>query len=180
MDAPSLIISAFGLVREPVRAASIALNGPVVFFLATLLLGAVVTYFFRERKRVPFMVASLAIALFLGYSLKLLIAKDRPCAEVPGKIDCPQDFSTPSLHSLVAFTLAVAALGNRSFAAYLAYAVFIAFSRVYLGVHTMTDVASGLALAFFACVLAEILWKWKRWEMPMEIHVRREAGRLRK
>jgi len=180
MDVPSLFISAFGLVREPVREASIALNGSVVFFLFTFFLAAIVTYFFREQKRIMFIIASLAIALFLGYSLKLLIAQDRPCVNMPGKIECPQDFSTPSLHSLVAFTLAVAALGNRSFAVYLAYAVFIAFSRVYLGVHTITDVASGLALAFFACVLAEILWKWQKWEIPMEIHVRREAGRLRK
>jgi len=180
MDAASLFVSAFGLVREPVRAASIALNGPVVFFLFTLLLAAAATYFFREQKRLPFIAASLAIALLLGYSLKLLIAQDRPCVEVPGKIACPHDFSTPSLHSLVAFTLVVAALGNRSFAVYLAYAVFIAFSRVYIGVHTITDVASGLALAFFACVLAEILWRQMKWELPREIHVRREAGRLRK
>ncbi|VVC00771.1 Undecaprenyl-diphosphatase [uncultured archaeon] len=180
MDIASLFISLFGLVREPVRAASIFLNDPVgvVLFSAALVLA--VSHLFREEKRLPFMVASVIIAFLLGYSLKLLIAEARPCVLLPGKIACPPDYSLPSLHALLAFTLAVAAIGNRSFPIYLIYALFIAFSRVYLGVHTITDVASGLALAFLACVLAEMLWKAMGWELPMQIHLKHDGGRLRK
>ena len=84
----------------------------------------------------------------------------------------------PSMHALLAFTLAIAAIGNRSFAIYLIYAIFIAISRVYLGVHTISDIAAGLALAFFACVLAEMLWRALSLPIPKEVHMRHTAGKL--
>ncbi len=180
MDFSQLFPSLFGLVREIARAASIFLNDPLDVFLFSALLVLAISFFLHEQRRIPFIVASVLVALLLGFGLKALIAQARPCISVPGKIACPQDYSLPSLHSLLAFTLAVSALGNRSFAIYLPYAVFIAFSRVYLGVHTITDVAAGLALAFFACVLAELLWKQMRWELPLQVHVRHDSGRLRK
>ena len=58
------------------------------------------------------------------------------------------------------------------------YALFIAFSRVYLGVHTISQVAAGLALAFFACVLAELAFRMMKWEVPQAIHIKHAAGKL--
>ncbi len=180
MDLHLLFLSAFGLVREPARALSVFLNDSSAFFLFTMALVAAATYFFNERRRLPFMVAAVLMALLLGFGLKLLIAQERPCSIMPSKIDCPEGYSLPSLHSLLAFTLAVSAIGNCSFAVYLAYALFIAFSRVYLGVHTITDVAAGLALAFFACVIAELAWKRMGRQLPLQVHTRHDSGRLRK
>ena len=180
MDFPQLFLSAFGLVREPVRAASVFLNDPLSVLLASALLVLVTSSLLHEEKRIPFIAAAVIIAFLLGFGLKPLIAEARPCVSAPGKVACPQDYSLPSLHSLLAFTLAVSALGNRSFAIYLLYALFVAFSRVYLGVHSASDVMAGLALAFFACVLAELLWRSMRWELPLQIHVRHDSGRLRK
>ena len=180
MSVPQVAVAAFSLVRGPVLAASLFFNDPVSLLLFSAILVLVVSRLLHEERRIPFIVASVVIAFLLGFGLKLLIAQQRPCDLVPGKVACPTDYSLPSLHSLLTFTLAVAALGNRSFAAYLLYALFVAVSRVYLGVHTATDVMAGLALAFFACVLAEILWKSMRWELPLQIHVRHDSGRLRK
>ena len=180
MDFSQLFPSLFSLMREPVRSAAIFLNDPLAVVLFSAALVVSISYLLHEEKRIPFIAASVLIACLLGFGLKILIAQARPCVSVPGKIACPQDYSLPSLHALLAFTLAVSALGNRSFAIYLPYAVFTAFSRVYLGVHTITDIAAGLSLAFFACVLAELLWKRMRWELPMQIHVRHDSGRLRK
>ena len=178
MDLQSLFLSAFGLVRPEVRFASIALNDAAFAVLFSIALILALTYLFKEQRRLPFMVAAVAIALLLGVSLKLFLQEERPCALSPGKIDCPTDFSLPSLHSLLTFTLAIVAIGNRSFAFYLIYAIFTAFSRVYLGVHTITEVAAGLALAFLACVLCEMLWRALRIPLPPGIHIKHSAARL--
>ena len=178
MDIRQLFIDAFGIVRPEARFASIALNDATSAILFTALLILVLTYFFREKKLLPFMAASVAIALLLGVSFKLFLQEERPCVETPGKIPCPLDFSLPSLHALLTFTIAIVAIGNRSFAFYLIYALFTAFSRVYLGVHTITEVAAGLALAFLACVLCEMLWRALSLPLPSGIHIKHSAARL--
>jgi len=178
MDISSVFISLFGLIRPEVRAASIALNDPlfaVPFSLALILL---LSYIFKEWRLLPFMVAAVAIALLLGVSFKAFLQEERPCVETPGKIPCPLDFSLPSIHALLTFTLAIVAVGNRSFPYYLIYALFTAFSRVYIGVHTITQVAAGLALAFLACVLCEMLWRALKLPLPEKVHIKHAAAKL--
>ena len=178
MDAQQLFLSLFGLIRPEVRFASIALNDTAFALLFTAALILTLTYLFKEQKLLPFMVAAVAIALLLGVSLKLFLQEERPCVDTPGKIPCPLDFSLPSLHALLTFTIAIVAIGNRSFVFYLIYALFTAFSRVYLGVHTIAEVAAGLALAFLACVLCEMLWRHLKISIPLGIHIKHSAARL--
>ena len=180
MDFGFLLPYAFSLVREPVRGASIFLNDPVsgVAFSAGLVL--LLSFVFREQRKIPYILVAVAVALLLGMAFKAFLQEPRPCLENPGKIPCPLDFALPSIHALLAFTLVVLAVGNRSFAVYLVYALFIAFSRVYLGVHTISEVAAGLAMAFFACVISEIIWKKMRWEIPGGLNLRHDSARLRK
>ena len=180
MDFRQLFLDAFGLVRAPVREASVFLNDPLtgVIFFAVLVIA--LSWLFREQRKIPFIITAIIVALLLGLAFKSFLQEERPCASMPGKINCPLDFALPSMHALLAFTLVVLAVGNRSFAVYLIFALFTAFSRVYLGVHTISEVAAGLAMAFFACVLNEILWKKMKWEIPAEIHLRHDSARLRK
>jgi len=178
MDPQSFFLSLFGLVRPEVRAASVALNDTAFAILFTVSLVLALTYIFKEQKLLPFMVVAVAIALLLGVSFKAFLQEERPCVETPGKIPCPLDFSLPSIHSLITFTIAIVAIGNRSFAIYLIYALFTAFSRVYLGVHAITEVAAGLALAFLACVLCEMLWRHLKMSLPPGVHIKHSAARL--
>ena len=180
MDFAQLFLDAFSLVRAPVREASIFLNDPVtgVLFFAALVL--VLSYAFREQKKLPFIMSAIIVALILGVAFKSFLQEPRPCVSIPGKVICPLDFALPSIHTLLAFTLVILAVGNRSFAIYLIFALFTAFSRVYLGVHTISEVAAGLAMAFFACVLNEIIWKKMLWKIPPEIQLRHDSARLRK
>lgn len=178
MDLRQLLSDAFGLIRPEVRFASIALNDALFAIFFSLALILALTFLFKEQRRLPFMVMALAIALLLGLSFKSFLQEERPCMMAPGKIPCPNSFSLPSIHSLLTFTLAILAVGNRSFAAYLIYASFTAFSRVYLGVHAITEVASGFALAFLACVLCEMLYRALRLPIPAGIHIHHSPERL--
>ena len=178
MDAAQLLLDAFGLVRMPVREASVLLNDVAfgLVFSAALILA--VSWLFHENKKLAFLFSAIAIAFVLGFFFKPLLQEGRPCLTAPSKIPCPPDYSMPSMHALLAFTLVIVSLGNRSFAIYLIYALFVAFSRVYLGVHLITEVAAGLALAFFACVLTELAWKGARLEIPRVVHLKHDSGKI--
>jgi membrane-associated phospholipid phosphatase len=178
MDAAQLLLSAWGHARGPVRDASILLNDPffIVSFSALLVIAA--SLYFKEGRKIPFLVSAVVVALLLGFSFKSFLQEERPCALSPSKIPCPTDFSLPSMHALLAFTIAIIALGTRSFPIYLFYALFIAFSRVYLGVHTITEVAAGLSLAFLACVLTELLFRRMKWHVPHVVHIHHDMERL--
>jgi membrane-associated phospholipid phosphatase len=178
MDVPSAIYSLYAPMRPFLIEASAAFDNPVFAVAFSAAFVFAVLCFFKEQKKLPYLVIAVLVALALGSCLKLLISEGRPCADKPGKIPCPPDFSRPSLHALLAFTVVIACVGSRSFPVFLLFALFMAFSRVYLGVHTITQVASGLALAFLACVAAEIIWKGMKWEMPQEIKLRHGAGRI--
>ncbi len=178
MGLEGIFFSAFAMVRPSVREASIILNDPFSAVAISALLVLAASWLFQEQKKIPFLLSAAVIALLLGFGFKAFLAEQRPCATAPSKIPCPTDFSLPSMHALLAFTLAIIAIGTRSFPIYLLYALFIAFSRVYLGVHTITEVAAGLALAFLACVLTELMFRLKKWEVPHVVHIRHDIGKL--
>jgi membrane-associated phospholipid phosphatase len=168
----------FGLVREIVRAASIILNDPFSAVAISVLLVLATSYYFREQRKLPFLAGAVVIALLLGFGFKSFLAEGRPCETAPSKVPCPTDFSLPSMHALLAFTIAIIAIGTRSFPIFMVYASFIAFSRVYLGVHTIAEVAAGLALAFLSCVLAELFFRRMRWHVPHVVHIQHDIGGL--
>ncbi|HIH18717.1 TPA: phosphatase PAP2 family protein [Candidatus Micrarchaeota archaeon] len=178
MPLEEVFLSIFGLVRPLVRESSILFNDPFFVVLFSFCLVIATSILFQEQRKLPFLAGAVLIALLLGIGFKSFLQEERPCANAPSKIDCPTDFSLPSMHALGAFTLCIIAIGNRSFPIYLIYALFIAFSRVYLGVHTITEVAAGLSLAFFACVLAELCFRLMRLEVPQAVHIRHDIGRL--
>ncbi|MCX8198336.1 MAG: phosphatase PAP2 family protein [Candidatus Micrarchaeota archaeon] len=127
---------------------------------------------FGEEKKIPFMLSSIAISIAVGLLLKPLFSQIRPCEFEPSTIPCPQDFAMPSSHSLAAFSLVFSSAGNRSFPAYLAFALLIAYSRLHLGVHSLEQVAAGAALALFAHFLTETAWKSAGWRIPEQVRLR--------
>ena len=166
------------IARISLRSASVFLNDAVLGTFFGILLILAVSVLLKEEKKLPFLFSALLVALLLGLFFKPFLSEERPCASSPAKIPCPPDFALPSLHALIAFTLVVASLGNRSFPIYLLFSLFVSYTRVYLGVHTLLEVTAGLALAFFACVITELAWKAARLEIPRIIHIKHDAGKL--
>ena len=104
-----------------------------------------------ERKKV-FLIA-LAVVLLLGVGLKAFYAEPRPCVSTPGLVDCPSGNGFPSTHAAVAGVLAVAGLGTWFFFVLAPIAAMVAFSRIFLGVHSVPQVFAGLALGAIAYLL---------------------------
>ncbi len=117
-----------------------------VFFLPAGLL------FARKKKA---LVLALALALLLVPVLKSVYAQPRPCANL--KVECEQDYGFPSAHAVVAFVFAAASVGSWLFFLFLPAAVFVAFSRVYLGVHSFEQVAGGVALGVVLFFVADAI-----------------------
>lgn len=117
--------------------------------------------------------ASMAVALLLGFItgnlfLKNIVARTRPFYWDPTivlLIETPSEFSFPSGHTLASFECATAIFHyNRKWGiAALLFAGFIAFSRLYLQVHYLTDVLCGamfgILWGYVGCRIVEALDK---------------------
>lgn len=111
----------------------------------------------RWEKRFKIVLA-LLIAGLIALAAKSVIMQPRPCLSADSLIQCPLDFSMPSGHAAIAFTLMIPFLGKRAFPFYWIFALLVAYSRFYLGVHTFEDLAAALVLAPIAYQLADITW----------------------
>ena len=137
-------------------------------------LTAVLLVFRRTRRVGCVLAAALLIdAVLCNLLLKPLVARVRPCGiltEVQLLIPYPDDFSFPSGHTAASFA-SVTALwmaGKKQWAmAALPVGVLIAFSRMYLCVHSPTDILGGVILGA-ACGWAGA-WLVKKAERRMAI-----------
>ncbi len=106
-----------------------------------------------KRKKIA---ASLLLCGLLATGLKYALMHERPCVAEPW---CPDDFAFPSLHAALAFTLMAGFLNKRSYPMYLAFALFVSFTRMNLGVHTFLDIAGALPVALMSYYLTDIFWR---------------------
>ncbi|MCX6767374.1 MAG: phosphatase PAP2 family protein [Candidatus Micrarchaeota archaeon] len=107
------------------------------------------------RKKEVLLLALLAV-YFLTPVVKDFYAVERPCADNGG---CPNSYGFPSTHAAAAFVFVAAGIGSAIILFFLPAAVLIAYTRLYLGVHTIDQVAGGVAFAFVVYFLVEWLWE---------------------
>ena len=122
-----------------------------IFFKSTWGFGAFIAIafvlVFSTTKNKKLFVLSLAITVLLGLGLKVFFGVDRPCVGGDSLIPCPLSNGFPSNHALIATALAMGALGTFLFIPLLFFAVVISLTRLWLGVHTLDQIAGGFALA---------------------------------
>ncbi|HLC65917.1 MAG TPA: phosphatase PAP2 family protein [Candidatus Nanoarchaeia archaeon] len=120
----------------------------VLFLLPVILL---------KKKRKSFILfLSLFFSSLIGFALKLIIMRPRPFSVMVVPLLNIVDYSFPSLHAFIAFSLAHTAskILPRYRVLWYGYAVFIAFSRIYLQVHYFSDVVAG---AFFGIIVSKLV-----------------------
>ncbi|MEW6528532.1 MAG: phosphatase PAP2 family protein [Candidatus Micrarchaeota archaeon] len=129
-----------------------------VNLIMTILLLVVLTE--QRMNKVGKIIFAIILATLIGAMLKQVIQFERPCVSNPAKIVCPSSFSFPSGHTLLVFTVFLAFLNKKYFPIYLAFGIFVAFSRIYLGVHSLEDIAGSIALAPLVYYITDGMWNF--------------------
>jgi membrane-associated phospholipid phosphatase len=149
MDA--LARAAMGINSPALTAVSLFIDNDV-FFVA-LVLALILLVERRNNKRLK-IITAIMLAVFAGMALKGIYAIPRPCY---GSV-CPPDYSFPSLHAVTVFTLMLAFLDKREYPFFLLFAIFVAFTRLHLGVHTFEDIAAAFPVAILAYHIVDSRW----------------------
>ena len=132
-------------------------NSGLIWIVFTLFLLA-----FKKTRKVGAMCALALIfsLLFTNLLIKPLVARTRPYDLIDALvilIDKPHDFSFPSGHSSAAFATAwvmFRRLPKKFGIPALIYAILMAFSRLYFGVHFPTDVIAGIVFGMIYAAAA--------------------------
>ena len=122
-------------------------------FILFIILSWIIT---KQRKVLRYLILLYAIQSAVIYSLKFLIQRQRPflfldmtskLSKGPGEILDP---SFPSAHADFSFMMAtlLAAWFPRYWIIFFIIAVFVSWTRIYLGVHYPTDVIVGAILGY--------------------------------
>ncbi|MEM2956046.1 MAG: phosphatase PAP2 family protein [Candidatus Pacearchaeota archaeon] len=122
--------------------------------IALLLLASGIVYL-KNKKKLLHLWLSVAISIMLSILLKIIIARQRPLIEGISTISnlikesyLTWDFSFPSNHTAFVFAMLLF-MPKKWFWFWLIIAIIIAFSRVYLGLHYLSDVIAGAFLGLF-------------------------------
>ncbi|HMA41888.1 MAG TPA: phosphatase PAP2 family protein [Gemmatimonadales bacterium] len=145
---------------------AVAINVTALGSAPVIIIVAVIAAAYAVAAGRPRMVLALAwtpLAFLLDSAIKVLVHHPRPTEAM---IALPPDFSFPSGHAVAAsalyVTLALLAAGMERRAgprrllitSSVLVAVLVAWSRVYLGVHYLTDVLGGLMLGTAGAIVA--------------------------
>ena len=135
----------------------------VIFFLV------IIPFFLKERKKGLIAICLSFIALGIGDAsanlLKHLFEIPRPCHALEGVrllVGCGDSFSMPSNHAVNAFAAAAAFsyFFRRAALPMFVVAMFVAFSRVYTGVHYPSDVFAGALWGFLSAGIVILMYRW--------------------
>ena len=114
--------------------------------IVVLIIMTIVFLIVRKGKKLPFLWLSIIISAIITQLLKLIVMRHRP--DVALSLD--SSFSFPSGHATAIFSVLALIWKELPWLKWfwLVFAVVVAFSRLYLGLHFLTDVVTGVIIGF--------------------------------
>jgi len=121
-----------------------------IIFYSMMIILAVVLLACRNKKSIfPFLMGT-GLALLVSFILKKTISRERPFSGI-------QD-SFPSGHATAAFApLSFFSRGLKIF--WLVFACLLAFTRLWFGLHYLSDLIAGAVIGYYIPILINFLWK---------------------
>ncbi len=123
-----------------------------IYVQGFILLFTTLTTLIGKHKSLVLLWLNLGLTLLISTILKIIIARPRPFEDgIPALASLIQDsfykwdFSFPSSHTAFAFA-ALAFVPSKWFWPWVAFSCLIGFSRMYFGLHYLSDVVAGAAL----------------------------------
>ena len=130
----------------------LSLSGLTVFIWLILLIFMILWEEKRHKEFIIyFLLAFITTSFLVNILIKNIVKRDRPYVVKRLAVTaCPQDFSFPSGHAAGAFTGAVvfACFDKKRRYLYFTIATLIAFSRIYLHCHYLSDVVFGALIGY--------------------------------
>lgn len=126
---------------------------------------------FENRKLVLFALTIAVVTIGINKVIELSYFKERPFVNYDVNLlsdKTEDDPSFPSNHAGGAFALALAMFWKhrKAGAIFLVFALFMALSRLYIGVHFPLDVTVGALIALLVALL--IIWQQRLFEKPFD------------
>ena len=161
-----IILKIMPFIRNPVFDYSSYLLANFSFML--ILIIALISFFFLNKHKREWALPlglSIVFSYTITYILKFIIARPRPLGISMNFLFSLLDYSFPSSHAAVAF--AALPVLNKAYPKlkllWILSACFVAFSRIYIGVHYLSDVVVGALIGYltslFIIKLKERKWK---------------------
>jgi len=164
----NLILKITPLIKNPVLdyLSSLFTNlGPVL--VITIVLISLFLLNKKKREWIMPLGLSLIFSYITTYVLKFIIARPRPLGTIKlMPLINLADYSFPSSHTAVAF--AALPILNKTYPRlkwlWILSVSFVAFSRIYIGVHYLSDVVAGALIGYFVSAFVMKI-KNKKWKL---------------
>ena len=148
--------SIYNLNNEVMTTVSLFIDSAFIFGLVII---AIILFGEKKWEKRKKIIVAILIGILVGHGLKQIYHIERPCIELNSKvIDC-SDYSFPSLHAITVFILSSAFIRRKEYPLYLLFALFVSFTRIYLGMHSFVDIAASGALAALVYHIVDLVKK---------------------
>lgn len=156
----------------------ITLLGKLQIIIGSAIIVSLILWLWKKRDYIMYLWLALMADGIFSYLGKLLIHRDRPL----NPVYLENSFSFPSGHAMVSVIfygflayIFIRHIKNwktkvNIFFACLVVILAIGFSRLYLGVHFVSDVWGGYLLGFLILTTAMALYEWRRWRKGSAEH----------